>query len=201
MNNPTLPPFPPALTNDEYWAAQDPDIQPLRGKPPDAATIDALLKANKILDTQIHIWGWDAQITEYMRAAEGYTWVPSFGQPNIPVGPGISFPGLPSYDPGNPPSRSIKVSINPSDYPPTIIPHPPAPTPEPACPVGIREIGWGAANGVGDYYGRAYGDSLPVGSVWPVSGAGTTPQGYSGSWKLEDKAEMIGDVLIWVKIS
>jgi hypothetical protein len=46
-----------------------------------------------------------------LRQNDGYTWVPSAMQPNIPIGPGIANVwNLPGYDPNNPPPGSIKVS-------------------------------------------------------------------------------------------
>jgi hypothetical protein len=54
--------------------------------------------------------------------------------------PGLSFPGLPSYDPNNPPPGSIKVSIDAVDYP-SFDPPPPPPPPLPTNIVGARE--WG----------------------------------------------------------
>lgn len=63
------------------------------------------------IDTQIMVWNWDPQMTMQVRENQGYSWVPSFGQSNVPVGPGVSDPFEPtSYDPANPPPGSIKVS-------------------------------------------------------------------------------------------
>jgi hypothetical protein len=63
------------------------------------------------IDTQIMVWGWDPQMTMTVRANQGYSWVPSYGQSNIAVGPGLSMPGNPnSYSPGNPPAGAIEVS-------------------------------------------------------------------------------------------
>jgi len=38
------------------------------------------------IDTQIMVWGWDPQMTMTVRANQGYSWVPSYGQNNIAVG-------------------------------------------------------------------------------------------------------------------
>ncbi len=63
------------------------------------------------IDTQIMVWGWDPQMTMTVRANQGYSWVPSYGQANIPIGPGLSMPGNPNtYSPGNPPVGAIQVS-------------------------------------------------------------------------------------------
>ena len=63
------------------------------------------------IDTQIMVWNWDPQMTMQVRENQGYAWVPSFGQSNIPIGPGLSMPGDPgSYSPNSPPPGSIPVS-------------------------------------------------------------------------------------------
>jgi hypothetical protein len=46
------------------------------------------------------------------RQIDGYTWVPAGNQPSIPLGPGLTFPGLTAYDPDNPPPGSIKVTTD-----------------------------------------------------------------------------------------
>jgi hypothetical protein len=50
-------------------------------------------------------------MTMTVRQNQGYSWVPSYGQSNIAVGPGLSMPGNPNtYSPGNPPEGAIQVS-------------------------------------------------------------------------------------------
>jgi len=99
---------------DAYWNAQPPAVQALRDMPDgEAKNKLALSLANQgySIDTQIMVWGWDPQMTMTVRANQGYSWVPSYGQANIPVGPGLSMPDDPSmYNPGNPPAGAIQVS-------------------------------------------------------------------------------------------
>jgi len=99
---------------DAYWAEQPAAVQVLRGMPDDDAKEKlALSLANQgySIDTQIMVWNWDPQMTMQVRENQGYSWVPSFGQSNIPIGPGLSMPGDPnSYSPNSPPAGSIQVS-------------------------------------------------------------------------------------------
>ena len=99
---------------DAYWAQQPAAVQVLRGMPDDDAKEKlALQLANQgySIDTQIMVWNWDPQMTMQVRENQGYAWVPSFGQSNIPIGPGLSMPGMPnSYSPNSPPAGSIQVS-------------------------------------------------------------------------------------------
>jgi len=115
----TTPPQPvasaPAETEaDAYWAAQPAAVQVLRGMPDDDAKEKlALNLANQgyAIDTQIMVWNWDPQMTMQVRENQGYAWVPSFGQSNIPIGPGLSMPGVPNtYNPDSPPPGSIPVT-------------------------------------------------------------------------------------------
>jgi hypothetical protein len=99
---------------DAYWAGQPAAVQVLRGMPDDDAKEKlALSLANQgySIDTQIMVWNWDPQMTMQVRENQGYAWVPSFGQSNIPIGPGLSMPGVPNtYSPNSPPAGSIPVS-------------------------------------------------------------------------------------------
>jgi hypothetical protein len=99
---------------DAYWAQQPAAVQVLRGMPDDNAKEKlALSLANHgyAIDTQIMVWNWDPQMTMQVRENQGYSWVPSFGQSNVPIGPGLSMPGEPnSYSPNSPPAGSIQVS-------------------------------------------------------------------------------------------
>jgi hypothetical protein len=99
---------------DAYWAAQPSAVQVLRNMP-DSEEKDklALKLANQgyKIDTQIMVWGWDPQMTMTIRQNQGYAWVPSYGQSNIAVGPGINDPyDLNNYNPASPPPGSIAVS-------------------------------------------------------------------------------------------
>jgi hypothetical protein len=100
--------------DDAYWNAQPAAVQALRNMPDGEAKDQlALNLANQgySIDTQIMVWGWDPQMTMTIRENQGYSWVPSYGEANIPVGPGLSMPDDPTtYNPGNAPAGSIQVS-------------------------------------------------------------------------------------------
>jgi len=104
----------PISEADAYWDAQPTAVQVLRNMPDGEAKNQlALNLANQgySIDTQIMVWGWDPQMTMTVRENQGYSWVPSYGQANIPVGPGLSMPEDPTtYNPGNAPAGAIIVS-------------------------------------------------------------------------------------------
>jgi hypothetical protein len=114
VNNPTPQTTAPVTEADAYWDAQPAAVQALRNMPDGPAKNQlALNLANQgySIDTQIMVWGWDPQMTMTVRENQGYSWVPGYGQSNIPVGPGLSMPDNPNtYNPGNPPADSIQVS-------------------------------------------------------------------------------------------
>jgi hypothetical protein len=58
------------------------------------------------------VYGYDPYKMMEMRKVAGYTWVPSLGQPNINILPGLTMAGVTPYDPSNPPAGSIKVSTD-----------------------------------------------------------------------------------------
>lgn len=98
--------------DDQYWASQPPAVQALR----DLDDLDArqrlageLMGAGYKIDVPIMVWGWGAQNTTNLRQAYGYTWVPHAMQEAIKIAPGLSMPGVDSYDPHNPPPDSIPV--------------------------------------------------------------------------------------------
>lgn len=139
----TNPYFPEAtLTPDIFWAHQPPAVRALRGMTSDKVALAAKQLADQgyAIDVAIMVYQWDPVTVNGIRLEEGFTWVPSGNQPNIPVMPGLVFPGLPSYDPNNPPAGSIKVSINAADYP-AFDPPPPPPPPMPTNLVGARAYG------------------------------------------------------------
>lgn len=109
-----------------YWTAKPPAVQNLRDMMDDNGQREALatqlMAQGYAIDVPIEVWNWDPFTTMSWRLQYGYTWVPAAGQPNIPIAPGLSEPGQPPYDPANPPAGSIKVSINPVDYPPYVVP-------------------------------------------------------------------------------
>lgn len=117
-----------------YWLSKMPSIQALRTMPTAGPSREqaaqALAVAGAIIDVPIMVWGWPALQTMIIRENSGYTWVPNGMQPNVPTVPNADLPGLPAYDPNNPPPGSIKVSTNLADYPPYV-----TPAPVPAQPV------------------------------------------------------------------
>lgn len=99
---------------DAYWAEQPEPVQALRDMPDSDKQAAAVKLAQQgyTIDVPIMVWGWDPLTTMIERQNYGYTWVPSaLGSP-VEVPPGLSFPGLPSYDGSNPPAGSIKVSTD-----------------------------------------------------------------------------------------
>ncbi len=110
-------PIPVTLTDDIYWAAQPLAVQPLRTASDPLPLAQQLAKSGYIIDVPIMVNGLDPTSCMCQRIVDGYTWVPSALQPNIPVGPGIAWPGQ-QYDPNNPPAGSIKCSVSAADYPP-----------------------------------------------------------------------------------
>jgi hypothetical protein len=97
---------------DAYWDAQPPAVQQLRYMEMDqrGAYAEQLAAEGYTIDVPIMVDGGDPLAVMIQRLEDGYTWVPSALQANIPAGPGISFPGMPSYDANNPPPGSIIVS-------------------------------------------------------------------------------------------
>ena len=144
------------------------------------------------IDVPIMIWGWDPYTTMTVRKAQGFTWVPAAHQEPVRVMPGLSFPGLPSYDPDHPPAGSIKVSVDLVDYPlaPDLqinglaVPKPfqwrnqPAPGPD--------------ADGPGSTYSPLPSDQLPVGAVYRGDG-GTI-------YEKQAKRAYWGQIVEWVRL-
>lgn len=100
------------MTPDQaYWASQPAAVQALQTLSPDQRYYAAQQLATEgyTIDVPIMVDGLDPLATMMQRQADGYTWVPSALQANIPVGPGIMWPG-PAYDPNNPPAGSIMVT-------------------------------------------------------------------------------------------
>jgi hypothetical protein len=129
------------------------------------------MAAKYSLDTQIAVWGWDAYMTFLMRIVQGYAWVPGFGQPNIPIGPGLTMPTTPYvYNPGAPPAGSILCPLVDPATGKMALPLPfaapvlvaPVVT---ADPVGFLEMPFGAPDGIGDWYSELSGDKSPLGTL------------------------------------
>jgi hypothetical protein len=103
------------MTPDQaYWAEQPPAVQALQNMDPADRGAAALQLAQQgyTIDVPIMVWGWDPLTTMVERQNYGYTWVPSAMQPMVPLAPGLSFPGLQSYDPTKPPQGSIAVTTD-----------------------------------------------------------------------------------------
>jgi len=97
---------------DAYWAEQPAAVQALRYGTDEQKTALAQQLASEgySIDVPIMVWGWDPLATMIERQTAGYTWVPSAMQPSAQIAPGVSMPGMTSYDPANPPDGSIQVS-------------------------------------------------------------------------------------------
>jgi len=103
------------MTPDQaYWAQQPAAVQALQNMDPADRSTTAMQLAEQgyKIDVPIMVWGWDPLTTMVERQNYGYTWVPSAMQPMVPLAPGLSFPGLQSYDPTNPPAGSIAVTTD-----------------------------------------------------------------------------------------
>lgn len=102
------------MTPDQaYWASQPAAVQALQNMPTDQRyeAAQQLASEGYTIDVPIMVDGMDPLATMIQRQIDGYTWVPSALQANIPVGPGIDYPG-PAYDPNNPPPGSIQVTTD-----------------------------------------------------------------------------------------
>lgn len=113
FKGPTLANGKPVLNEaDAYWAAQPPEVQGLRDLPEAEKGLKAheLADAGFKIDVPIMLWSWDPLATMVTRKNQGFTWVPSANMAPVAVGPGLMFPGLPSYD-ATPPAGSIAVTI------------------------------------------------------------------------------------------
>ena len=157
--------------DNAYNAAQAPAIRQVLAMPVgssaqltarEAAAV-ALAKQGYLIDGEIVGWGFDPYLTMQKYAQYGYTWVNNILQPP-PLPPGLSFPGVPVYDPKNPPSGSIKVDLNPADYVPYVVKNP---TPAPVAPAYF--IGSLLPGSATEYYTN---DSQPDGFTVTTS-AGT----------------------------
>lgn len=97
---------------DAYWAAQPPAVQQLRYMEMDerGGYAEQLAAEGYTIDVPIMVDGGDPLAVTIQRLEDGYTWVPSALQQNIPAGPGMDVPGATPYDAGSPPAGSIVVS-------------------------------------------------------------------------------------------
>jgi hypothetical protein len=111
--NPNLPVPAGPTEGDAYWAMQPPEVQKLRDIPDEAGrTLAAQILANQgfVIDPWIMVYGYDPYRMMRMREMSGFTWVPSWNQPNIASLPGCALSGMTPYDPSNPPAGSVRVT-------------------------------------------------------------------------------------------
>jgi hypothetical protein len=144
-----------------YWAHQPPEVRELRDMT-DAnqrlSRASDLAMKGFTIDVPIMAWAFDPYYTMRLRRDYGFTWVPSALQPPVSIAPSLTMPGTAPYDPNAAPPGSIKVSLDPADYPPFNPPAPPAPAPvQSGSPVGDQSVG-------NIYHGQAW-DSAPDGTV------------------------------------
>jgi len=171
-----------------YWLSQPPEVRALEvNTTPDqdirmGRGIELAIKGFKI-DVPIMLWGWDPYKVMKLRMDYGYTWVPSALQPPVSAAPGLTGPGITPYDPANPPGGSIKVSIDPKDYPPF---DPPVTVERPTVAVGPGPVGM---NSVGNLFYSVPGETFLDGQKFSDS-RGTflkhvtiTPFGRSPYWE------------------
>lgn len=129
---------------DARWASVPTAQQALRALQPGSGEREQLAKQLALqgytIDVPIDVWGWVVWAVMTERQNFGYTWVPSALQPPLATTPGNDLPGLPPYDPANPPAGSIRVSTNLGDYPPYLVPVPLPPVPGNQPFVGAHEF-------------------------------------------------------------
>ena len=164
---PTRKGVPVADFNQIYWSHQPPEIQQLRTLSDSNLLLSRAMQLAAIgflVDVPIMIWGWDPLKVMQMRQSYGYTWVPSAMMPPVQMAPGVSMPGATPYDPSAPPAGAIRVSTDPSDYPPFCPLLPPGPVNEVVvgCPIlGMPKM----------FY------ALGAATTWPDGTTATDPRG------------------------
>lgn len=120
------------LTDDIYKASKDPrviallQITDVNQREAQAQSLDA---AGLVIDREIDIWGWDPVKVMAIRAADGYPWVPNAFQANLQDP--FNLLGGDHTDMSKPWPRSIKVSLDSSDYPSVAVAPPPLPATRP----------------------------------------------------------------------
>jgi hypothetical protein len=102
-----------------WWSQQPPALRALREI---GDVLERRERAKQLaregysVDAAIAVYGYSPLRTQRLRRQLGYTWVPAVGMNPILVAPGISVPGLPPYDPKNPPPGAILVDPNPDSH-------------------------------------------------------------------------------------
>lgn len=127
-----------------YWASQPPEVRALPGIEDQAQRAKRsaeLAIKGFVIDVPIMVWGWDPYLVMKLRSDFGYTWVPSALQPPVTIAPGLSAPGAIPYDPANPPSGAIRVSLRAEDYPAFNLPAPATSAAAANGPVGVQSLG------------------------------------------------------------
>lgn len=164
-----------------YWASQAPSVTVLQsqGYPGNVITATNLAGQGYTIDVPIMVYHWDACLVQSERKKDGYTWVPSALQPPVTVVPGLTFNGQ-AYDPANPPSGSIRVTVNAADYKPYVVPAPSQPLPQSTVPVG----GLNYAN----VYFATVGDTRPDGATYTDS---------RGTFTKHVQANPFGQTIYW----
>lgn len=178
-----------------YWGAQPIPVQALSGMErltdERAAKAWDLVKQGFVIDPDIGLRGGDPYWTMFNRINQGFTWYWGLGHQasNLVLPPGLSYPGLVTYDPDKPAEGSVKVSLNPDDYPPVIPPPPPPPPAEsvPAEPFWQRRTG-------------SFCEAHPLdhsedGAVWEDK------VGHKGTWVKTVLRTPFGTRQYWEKVS
>ncbi len=118
--------------DDAYWKHQPPPVRALRdpGQRTDAAQLQLatdLMAQGYIIDGPIMLWGWGPYNVMFLRRMYGFASVPALNEDPTGLKTGAG---------------SIKVSLDPADYPP--IDPPPAPPDHPALGGSYVGSTWGA---------------------------------------------------------
>lgn len=147
-----------------------------------------------IIDVPIQVWGWNPESTMIVRHNQGFTWIPSANMPNIPVMPGITFPGQPSYDPDAPPPNSIRVVIDADEF-----------IPAPDMIVKDKPFNWfykhddNGTNGVGSLWNCNANDMSDVGARYEEKNS--TGKKVIATYEKVAIQAAHGRVIMWEKTS
>jgi hypothetical protein len=187
----TSAPLTEAAFDAVYWAHQPPAIQALaqiQDFTQRSTQAMTLATQGYTIDVPIMVWGWDPYLVMSQRIAYGYTWVPSALMGPITLAPGVSQPGAAAYDPNNPASGSIKVSLNPADYPPY------NPPPVPVVPVPATSL---VGVTLGSGFWQAIGNMLPNGTSLANGQSYADPDGRGEFTFHEAVNGFTGHTTIW----